>query len=206
MHNQSLTDARGEQTVTDVRPRAAVDLTAAVEAARRGDETAFNSLYLAVQPGLLRYLRLLVGSDAEDVASETWLQIVRDLHTFRGDDSGFRRWAATVGRHRAMDHLRHHQRRPSVPVPVETMADLPAGDDTALTAEQLMTTDGALALIASLPRDQAEAVLLRAVMGLDAQSAADVLGKRAGAVRMAAHRGLRRLADVLGPTRGEAGE
>jgi RNA polymerase sigma-70 factor (ECF subfamily) len=205
VHNQSLRDARGELTVTELRPHPA-DLTAAVEAARRGDEAAFNSLYLAVQPGLLRYLRLLVGSDAEDVASETWLQIVRDLHTFRGDEGGFRRWAATVGRHRAMDHLRHHQRRPSVPMPVDSMVDLPSGDDTAVAAEQLMTTDGALALIAGLPRDQAEAVLLRAVMGLDAQSAADVLGKRAGAVRMAAHRGLRRLADVLGADRQGAGE
>jgi RNA polymerase sigma-70 factor (ECF subfamily) len=200
VHNQTLSDARGELPVTDLRPNTA-DLTAVVDAARHGDEAAFNRVYLAVQPALLRYLRLLVGSDAEDVASEAWLQIVRDLHKFRGDEGGFRRWAATVARNRAMDHLRHHQRRPSVPMPVEAMADLPAADDTAASAEQLMTTDGALSLIASLPADQAEAVLLRAVLGLDARSAADVLGKRPGAVRMAAHRGLRRLAEVLGVDR-----
>ena len=51
----------------------------------------------------------------------------------------------------------------------------------------------ALELIATLPRDQAEAVLLRAVVGLDAVSAGKVLGKRPGAVRVAAHRGLRAL-------------
>jgi RNA polymerase sigma-70 factor (ECF subfamily) len=45
--------------------------------------------------------------------------------------------------------------------------------------------------------DQAEAVMLRVVLGLDAQAAAKVLGKRPGAVRMAAHRGLRRLAETL---------
>jgi RNA polymerase sigma-70 factor (ECF subfamily) len=45
-----------------------------------------------------------------------------------------------------------------------------------------------------LPRDQAEAVLLRAVVGLSAQAAGSVLGKRAGAVRIAAHRGLKTLA------------
>ena len=55
--------------------------------------------------------------------------------------------------------------------------------------------DAALALIARLPRDQAEAVLLRVVVGLDAKAAAKVLGKRAGAVRTAAHRGLRALAE-----------
>jgi RNA polymerase sigma-70 factor (ECF subfamily) len=40
-------------------------------------------------------------------------------------------------------------------------------------------------------------VLLRAVIGLDATTAGQVLGKRPGAVRVAAHRGLRRLARML---------
>ncbi|WP_308167755.1 RNA polymerase sigma factor [Catellatospora tritici] len=184
--------------MTEVQPRPATDLSAAVQAAARGDESAFARLYAELQPGLLRYLRLLVGGDAEDVASETWLHIVRDLHTFRGDEAGFRRWAATIARHRAMDHLRHHQRRPAQPVPVEDLVELAGREDTAASAEQIITTGRALAMIASLPPDQAEAVLLRAVIGLDAQAAAQVLGKRSGAVRMAAHRGLRRLAELLG--------
>jgi RNA polymerase sigma-70 factor (ECF subfamily) len=44
-------------------------------------------------------------------------------------------------------------------------------------------------------------VLLRAVLGLDATRAAAVLGKRPGAVRTAAHRGLRTLARHLDHTR-----
>jgi RNA polymerase sigma-70 factor (ECF subfamily) len=51
-----------------------------------------------------------------------------------------------------------------------------------------------------LPSDQAEAVLLRAVVGLDADSAGKILGKRAGAVRTAAYRGLRALAKRLDQT------
>ena len=38
---------------------------------------------------------------------------------------------------------------------------------------------------------------MRVVVGLDAETAAGVLGKRAGAVRTAAYRGLRRLAEQL---------
>jgi RNA polymerase sigma-70 factor (ECF subfamily) len=41
-------------------------------------------------------------------------------------------------------------------------------------------------------------VLLRVVVGLDGPAAARVLGKRPGAVRTAAHRGLKRLARELG--------
>jgi RNA polymerase sigma-70 factor (ECF subfamily) len=93
-----------------------------------------------------------------------------------------------------------------VAAPIEQLAEL-AGDpgvlrsgaapDTAVQAEEAISTGAAIALIARLPRDQAEAVLLRAVIGLDAQAAGQVLGKRAGAVRTAAYRGLRRLAELL---------
>ncbi|MER7750774.1 RNA polymerase sigma factor [Kitasatospora sp. NPDC097643] len=181
-------------------------MTEAVRAAQRGDEEAFRLLFRTVQPGLLRYLRVLVGGrpedaqDAEDIASEAWLQIARDLHGFSGDGDGFRGWAATVARNRALDHLRARRRRPVADLPFEYLAELAAGDDTARSALATVGTSDALALISRLPRDQAEAVLLRVVMELDAESAAQVLGKRAGTVRMAAHRGLRRLAKLLEQT------
>jgi len=78
------------------------------------------------------------------------------------------------------------------------MTALAAPDDTARSALEVLSTEAAMRLIASLPLDQAEAVLLRVVMGLDAKAAGRVLGKRAGAVRTASHRGLRRLAEQLG--------
>jgi RNA polymerase sigma-70 factor, ECF subfamily len=180
-----------------VRPGGSDDLAAAVDAARLGDERAFRTLYRAVQPGLLRYLRFLVGDDAEDVASETWLQIVRDLPSFHGDGDGFRGWAATIGRHRAMDHVRRYRRRPAQPVPVEALTGISAEEDTAARAVEVVSTETAIALIATLPQDQAEAVLLRVVFGLSADAAGQVLGKRAGAVRTATYRGLRRLADRI---------
>lgn len=183
--------------MTQVDPQAEDELSSAVRSAMLGDERAFGVLYRSVQPGLLRYLRLLVAADAEDVASETWLQIVRDLRSFTGDGNGFRRWAVTIGRNRAMDHLRRQQRRPAILVPVDTLVELAGTDDTALSAVEAIGTDAALAMIGSLPPDQAEAVMLRAVVGLDAISTAEVLGKRPGAVRTAAYRGLRRLADLV---------
>lgn len=179
------------------------DLTAAIDRAREGDAAAFAVLYRAVQPGLLRYVRALAGDDAEDVAADAWLQVARDLGSFRGEIDGFRGWVATIGRHRALDHLRRSQRRPAMTVPVEAMAGLASLDDTSVAAIDAVTTNAALGLIASLPRDQAEAVLLRVVMGLDAERAGAVLGKRAGAVRTAAYRGLRRLAAQLGQEHAE---
>lgn len=174
------------------------DLSAAVEAAQGGDEQAFRTLYRDVQPRLLRYLRAMVGEDAEDVASEAWLHIARDLPTFSGDSDGFRGWAATIARHRAMDHQRRHRRRPQQSAtPIDDLGDMASNDDTAESALDTVSTEAAIAMIAELPRDQAEAVMLRVVMGLDAESAGKVLGKRSGAIRTATYRGLKRLASRL---------
>ncbi|MCX4964384.1 RNA polymerase sigma factor [Streptomyces sp. NBC_00654] len=175
------------------------ELTAAVLAAQDGDEDAFRAVYRAVQPRLLGYIRTLVGEpDAEDVASESWLQIARDLGRFSGDADRFRGWAARIARNRSLDHLRMRSRRPAIGGDESELTGRPGDSDTAGDAIEALDTDRTMSLIAQLPQDQAEAVVLRVVVGLDAKSAAQTLGKRPGAVRTAAHRGLKRLAELLG--------
>ncbi|MET9349407.1 RNA polymerase sigma factor [Streptomyces termitum] len=181
------------------------ELTAALLAAQDGDEDAFRTVYRAVHPRLLGYIRTLVGdADAEDVASESWLQIARDLDRFDGDADRFRGWAARIARNRALDHIRMRGRRPASGGDETELTDRPADSDTAGEALEALATGRTLRLIARLPQDQAEAVVLRVVVGLDAKTAADTLGKRPGAVRTAAHRGLKKLAELLG-TEGTTG-
>jgi RNA polymerase sigma-70 factor (ECF subfamily) len=170
----------------------------AVEAMLRGDEAAFRVVYRNVQPPLVRYLTVLLGPvDAEDVASEAWAQAFRDLDRFTGDADGFRGWITTIGRHRALDHLRQARRRPVSDDPVDALVDLPDATDVEGDTLGRVQSEAALALIASLPRDQAEAIMLRTVLGFDAPTAARILGKRPGAVRAAAHRGLKNLAKKI---------
>jgi RNA polymerase sigma-70 factor (ECF subfamily) len=179
-------------------PRAEDPLDDAVEQMLRGDEDAFRTVYRDVHPRLLRYLTTLVGTtEAEDVVAETWAQAARDLGSFSGTADGFRGWITTIGRHRALDHLRARGRRPIADVTLDELPESTAADDVEGTVEGALATQEALRLIRSLPPEQAEAVLLRAVMGLDAKSAGRVLGRSAGAVRTAAYRGLRRLAESL---------
>ncbi|NEC91509.1 RNA polymerase sigma factor [Streptomyces sp. SID12501] len=174
------------------------ELGDAVARAQDGDEAAFAVAYRLVQPGLLGYLRGLVGDEAEDVASDAWLEISRDLGRFKGDGAGFRGWTATIARNRALDLLRRRRTRPQGTPLEPDVLDLPGPHSTPDQALETLSTEYALGLIAGLPPDQAEAVLLRVVVGLDAPAAARVLGKRPGAVRTAAHRGLKRLARQLG--------
>jgi RNA polymerase sigma-70 factor, ECF subfamily len=173
------------------------DLDDALRTAMGGDPAGFVTLYRELQPRLFRYARALVGQDADDVTGEAWLQIARDLPSFFGDLDGFRGWAASITRHRALDLLKARNRRRAEPQGLHVLpelADLTAGGDTAEAAIAALSTAQAIEIISALPRDQAEAVLLRAVVGLSAEAAGTVLGKRAGAVRVAAHRGLKTLA------------
>lgn len=182
------------------------DLGDAVARARGGDEIAFSVVYGEIHPLLLGYLRGLVGDDADDIASETWHDIVRDLRGFRGDGQSFRGWAATIARHRALDHLRRIKVRPRTSEFDDGVVESATARDSEGVALENLSTERALSLIAELPRDQAEAVLLRVIMGLTGPMTAKLLGKRPGAVRTAAHRGLKRLSERLkGVTRGNEG-
>ena len=69
--------------------------------------------------------------------------------------------------------------------------------DASVLAEASMSTETALTLLRQLPPDQGEVIALRVIAGLDVSRVAAITGKRPGTVRVLAHRGLRRLKDVL---------
>lgn len=158
-----------------------------------GEETGFLELWQELQPRLLRFLRVLGCTDPDDVASETWLQVVRDLDQFRGNGGDFQKWLFTVARHRAIDAGRARDRRPTVPLPddFDTLADTQTVEDHVIEA---LSADNAVRLLTSLSSDQAQAVALRVIAGLDTLATASVLGRSRAAIRLALHRGLRALA------------
>src|SRR3954452_16984279 len=84
-------------------------------AAVAGDPDAFARLWRATHPLLLRYLRVTAGDSAEDIASETWLKVIRNLGTFRGDEESFRAWLTVVARNTFRDQARASTRRPETP-------------------------------------------------------------------------------------------
>jgi RNA polymerase sigma-70 factor (ECF subfamily) len=168
-----------------------------LRAATRGDEDAFGRLWQDLQPRLLRYFMVVSPAAAEDLASETWLGVVRGFHRFRGGEPAFRAWVFTIARHQALDWHRRGTRRVTE-LPVTGPFEQAAPDDPAADALEGFSTRAALAQVAMLPPDQAEAVVLRVVAGLDVERVAQLMGKRPGTVRVLTHRGLRRLAERLG--------
>jgi RNA polymerase sigma-70 factor (ECF subfamily) len=169
-----------------------------LEAARAGDEDAFAAIWREHNPGLLRYLRVVDRDIADDVAADTWLDVARGLTRFRGDENGFRSWLFTIARRRRLDVRRAAGRRPRSTATEDALADVPDEASPALTVDERLSTDAALRLISTLPPDQAEVVALRVIADLDVRQVARLVGKRPGTVRVLAHRGLRRLEEILG--------
>lgn len=180
------------------------DVGALVAAAQSGDVDAFAALYRRVQPALLRHLRVVAPRDAEDIAAEAWAGVVRDLPGFSGGGEQFRGWIFTIARHRLVDARRGEARRPSTPVAaVPEDADPPglgagAGADPADHVLERLEVADVVALVRTLPPDQAEAVSLRVLGQLGVAEVAALMDRSAGAVRVLTHRGLRTLAARLG--------
>jgi RNA polymerase sigma-70 factor (ECF subfamily) len=153
----------------------------ALGAARRGSPWGFGWLYRRFQPALLRTLTVIAPHHAEDVAAEVWLEVAGTLPRFAGDERAFRRWLATMARHRVIDATRGAAPRSERHPGQRDAASFAAG------------------VVEVLPPEQADVILLRVVEGLDVEQVARALGKPPGTVRALQHRALRRLAHQLEP-------
>ncbi|MGH9133822.1 MAG: RNA polymerase sigma factor [Ilumatobacteraceae bacterium] len=169
-----------------------------IERARDGDREALGALWRAHQHLLLRYFRGRGSTQAEDLASQVWIDVATSLHRFRGDGDDFRRWLFTIARRRQIDATRRHSRRPE---DLDGQAGHDAVDDAGTSAfDSSGALERAVALVRRLPPDMAEAVLLRVVADLSVDEVAQIMGRREGHVRVLVHRGLRKLADELAVT------
>src|SRR5687767_3982750 len=80
----------------------------------RSDRSAFGQLFDRHYPAVLRYClrRVFVRAAAEDLASETFLQVARNMPTFPGStDEDFRRWVFRIATNAINADLRQSRRR-----------------------------------------------------------------------------------------------
>ncbi len=172
------------------------EFPALLAAAQRGDQAAFSVLWRDANPALLRYLRVIATDAAEDIAAEAWVRVLSGLTRFSGDEHAWRAWLFTTCRRRWIDEGRRRSRNRAICIDEIPLAHLPQVADAADLAVEHLGTRSAMAMLADLPSLQAEVILLRVVAGLDTETVARLVKRSPGAVRVAAHRGLRRLAQI----------
>lgn len=172
------------------------DFASVLACAQAGDEAAFARLWRDLHPALVRYLGL-GGDPAEDVASDTWATVVKGLRRFSGDEPAWRAWVFTTARRRAIDTGRRRARSAEREVAWRQWQVESVGADPADFVTERMDTDAALRILGQLSPLQAEVIALRVLTGLPVDEVAGIVGRSPGAVRVAAHRGLRRLEQIL---------
>jgi RNA polymerase sigma-70 factor (ECF subfamily) len=131
-----------------------------------GDEEAFRVLYARHTAAVYGTLCRLVGraSDASDLMQETWLRAVRHLALFRGQ-SAFRTWLTGI----ALNVYREWRRRHAREV---------AGTDADVRPSPAASRDEIAAIgqvLASLPYEQREAIVLHDIEGFTHEEIAAAL-------------------------------
>src|SRR4051794_40139285 len=178
------------------------DFGAVLAAARARRQWALARLYGHLNPSLLRYIRSLAPDIADDLAADVWVIVVSRLHTFDGDEAGFRAWVFAIARNRVRGHYRVSGRRRTQPVPHGALDAHASADDVAEEALRRLPPGTAVSvLLEGLSDDMAEVVRLRVVAELTTAEVARVMGKSEGAVRVLQHRALRRLSQRFGAYR-----
>ena len=177
--------------------------TTLLEAARQGSEAAWQELYDGLAPVVLGYLRANNAPDPEDVLSEIFLQVARDISSFEGEEPGFRSWVFTITHHRLIDARRHSARRPVElsPEPPEPSGHADDAADEALARIGVEEVHRVLALISE---DQRAVLLLRVLADMSIEDVAKAVGKRPGAVKALQRRGLAAVTRELAKRRPEA--
>jgi RNA polymerase sigma-70 factor, ECF subfamily len=189
---------RGTGLCADTQHVVGDDFARVLADAQGGSEDQFAVLWRDANPALLRYLRVLAPENAEDIAAETWVNVIRGLPRFIGDEAAWRAWLFTTARRRLIDQARVRKRHPAEPLDDVSAAEMPRAPDAAQIALENLATESAIALLSQLPQPQAEVIMLRVVAGLDTDAVAALLGKTPGNIRVMAHRGLKKLEDLLG--------
>lgn len=173
------------------------DLRELTSLAVAGDRSAIESLLGELRPMVVRYCRARLGRVsgqyhiADDVAQEVCIAVLSALPRYRDMGRPFASFVFGIASHKVADALRSSVRSA---VPTQDLPDGPdEGPGPEETVVRYIEVEHARRLLARLPANQRELLLLRVVSGLSAEETGNVLGMSPGAVRVAQHRALARL-------------
>jgi RNA polymerase sigma-70 factor, ECF subfamily len=177
------------QTRIDDSTTALEQTRLAVARAKEGDSDAFQFLYIRYSDNLYGYVRSIVRNDheAEDVTQQVFAKLMTSIVKY--DDRGvpFFAWLVRFARNAAIDHMRANRA-----TPCEEVMDSNHSESTDL--DHALTVR---AMLADLPEEQREVVVLRHVVGLSPGEIADRMGRTESSVHGLHHRGRRALQHEL---------
>lgn len=168
-----------------------MDENALIQAARRGDLDAFNTLVLAYQHQVYHLAYRIMGETAaaSDATQEAFISAYKNLKSFRG--GSFKSWLLRIVTNACYDDLRRRKRRPATSLDEltdgedgEAGFDLPSADDGPETIAQRHELAGLIQRgITTLPDDQRIVLVLSDVRGLSYEEIAVMTRSNLGTVK-----------------------
>ncbi len=162
-------------------------------AAKRAQDWAWTEVYSWLAPQLGGYFRVRGFRDPDDLVGEVFVQIARNLGSFRGDVERFRSWVFMIAHNRLANERRRMSRKPQTAVEDIATVDgrcSPSAEEEAMTR---LDQDRVEALLEGLTADQRDVVALRVVAGFSLEETAQITGKTLGAIKQLQRRGLNSL-------------
>jgi RNA polymerase sigma-70 factor, ECF subfamily len=174
------------------------DDRALVEAAQRGDTTAFDVLVERHRRTIYQVCYRFVNNheDASDLAQEAFLRAWKGLDRFKAA-SAFSTWLYRIAVNVCLTHV-GARRLPVEPLASDRFVD-PAAEPPGAALRQHERATAVQQAIARLPDKQRTTLILRAYHDLTHQEIADVLGSSVGAVKANFFHALANLKRLLGP-------
>lgn len=170
--------------------RPQTDDDALIQAARRGDLEAFNSLVVLYQDRVYNLAARILGDEAAaaDATQEAFILAYRHVRSFRS--GSFLAWLYRIVTNVSYDAIRYHKRRPALPFThferdeADDDFDLPAPDDGPETIVQRRELSALLQRhINALPADQRVVLVLSDVQGLSDKEIAGIMRTNVGTVK-----------------------
>jgi len=166
--------------------------TTVLLAAQTGAGWACTRLWAEHAPAVAGFLRARGSREPDDLTSEVFLVVFDRLADFRGDAASFRSFVFSIAYRRLVDELRMRGRRGET---VELLAEEDPRRASSAESDALnrLATDQTMELLRSLSPDQRDVMILRIVADLTVEQVAEVLGKRADAIKALQRRALTQL-------------
>ena len=177
--------------------------------AAEDDRCAIEELLAQVRPMVVRYCRARLGrtggsyTTADDVAQEVCIAVLSALPRYRDMGRPFSAFVFGIAAHKVTDAHRGAARDLSHPVEIlPDLADPSRGPESrALAADTARQVNE---LLDALTPTQRDVLVLRIAVGLTADETGAALDMTPGAVRVAQHRALTRLRELVDGDLGEA--
>lgn len=166
------------------------DFPTLLAAARLGAEWAWTDIYREYSPAVFRYLRGRGAREPEDLLGEVFLQVVRNIAGFEGDEPDFRTWIFMIAHNRLVDEVRTSSRNRVDSVPDDVLTALVGHGHAEDDAMRRIADQQVMEVLKRLTDDQRDVLFLRFFARLTVEQVARVMGKRSGAIKALQSRGL----------------